>query len=393
MPTATDNNPGANRTNWRTAPFSAWAFHNIRDLLPVAEIPSAPNTPRPLREAPRAFDRFSVKGVDGSVHDLPGFLAATATDAIVVLRDGAIVYEAYFNGNAVHAPHILMSATKSVVGLIAGILSGRGELDLDAEVAHYVPEVAATLYRGATIRQLIDMRTAVELDEAEHARYAAAANWDEIAPGTALGLHDFFATLPSPSPGHAHGGPFRYVSVNTDLFGWVIARATGKSFAELASNLLWRRMGAADGAFITIDRAGAPRCTGGLCATARDFARLGQLVLDGGARGDDAVVPAAWIDDIARGGDRDAWHTGEWGQAFAPISRAMSYRSGWYVIHDAPPLMFAMGIHGQNLFVDRANRMVIAKLSSQADRIDHRALLLTHRAVAEFRQCLAAGED
>lgn len=392
MPSMTEHDatPGATRANWRTAPLSAWAFRNIRQLLPVAEIPSAPNTPRPLAEALRAFDRFSVTGVDGGAHDLASFLAATATDAIVVLHDGAIACEAYFNGNAAHTPHILMSATKSAVGLIAGILSARGELDLDAEVARYVPEVAGTLYRGATVRQLIDMRTSIELDEAGHARYATAANWDEVAPGAALGLHEFLATLPPPPPGHAHGGAFRYVSVNTDLLGWVMERATGKRFAELASNLLWRRMGAADAAFITVDRDGAPRCTGGLCATARDFARLGQLVLDGGARDGEEIVPAAWIADIARGGDRDAWHHGEWGQAFAPISRTMSYRSGWYLIHDAPQLMFAMGIHGQSLFVDRDSRMVIAKLSSQADRIDHRALLLTHRAVAEFRRCLAA---
>jgi len=155
--------------------------------------------------------------------------------------------------------------------------------------------------------------------------------------------------------------------------------------------VLWQPLGAADDAFITVDRHGAPRCTGGGGATARDLARLGQLVIDGGARDGHAVVPAAFIDDIATGGDRDAWRDGEWGNAFAPISRAMSYRSGWYVIHDAPQMMFAMGIHGQNLFVDRSSRIVIAKLSSQADRIDHRAMVLTHRGVAEFRRLLAGG--
>lgn len=387
-PTDHEANPGATRANWRAAPFSAWAFRNVPALLPVATIAHG-GTTRPLPEAPHVFDGFSVKGVDGAAHDLHGFLGATATDAIVVLNDGAIAYETYFNGNAAHTPHILMSATKSVVGLVAGILAARGAIDIDAEVTAYVPEVASTAYRGATLRQLLDMRTSIEIDEAEHARYAAAANWDADPPGETIGLHDFFAALNAPAA--RHGGSFRYVSLNTDLFGWVVERATGKSFAEVASEVLWQPLGAADDAFITVDRHGAPRCTGGGGATARDLARLGQLVIDGGARDGHAVVPAAFIDDIATGGDRDAWRDGEWGNAFAPISRAMSYRSGWYVIHDAPQMMFAMGIHGQNLFVDRSSRIVIAKLSSQADRIDHRAMVLTHRGVAEFRRLLAGG--
>jgi hypothetical protein len=51
-------------------------------------------------------------------------------------------------------------------------------------------------------------------------------------------------------------------------------------------------------------------------------------------------------------------------------------------------MLFAMGVHGQNLFVDRDNRIVIAKLSSQASRTDYQALPLTHRAVAEFRRLI-----
>jgi len=390
MPTMTDHdaNPGASRANWREAPFSAWAFRNIPALLPVESIARGESA-RPLPAAPHAFDGFSVKGVDGSVHDLHGFLSATATDAIVVLHDGAIVHEAYFNGNAPRTPHILMSATKSVVGLVAGILAARGAIELDADVAAYVPEVASTAYGGATLHQLIDMRTAIDIDEIEHARYAAAANWEDDPPGETIGLHEFFATLAAPPA--KHGGPFRYISLNTDLFGWVVERATGKSFAAVASEVLWRPLGAEDDAFITVDRHGAARCTGGMGATARDLARLGQLLIDGGLRDGRAVLPSAVVDGIAAGGDRDAWRDGEWGKAFAPISRAMSYRSGWYLIHDTPELMFAMGIHGQNLFVDRANRIAVAKLSSQADRIDHRAMLLTHRGVAEFRRLLAGG--
>jgi hypothetical protein len=62
----------------------------------------------------------------------------------------------------------------------------------------------------------------------------------------------------------------------------------------------------------------------------------------------------------------------------------MRYRSGWYVIDDEPQILFAMGIHGQNLFVDRANGIVIAKVSSQGQPIEPQAIWLTHKAVPEF---------
>ncbi len=388
MPLSTDHDESAaNLSNWRTAPFNRWAFHNIRSILPVAEIENAPGRTLAFAEAPIALDSFALRLPNGSSLDLAGFLKATATDGIVILHDSRIVYEFYDGGTSKDTPHILMSATKSIVGLIAGILLQRGELDVEAPVSRYVPEIAATAYRGATIRNLLDMRAGVVLDEDQQRAYALATAWEPAAPGTA-GLHAFLAQLPASQADH--GGSFSYVSANTDLLGWAIERATGRRFADLASALLWKPMGATEPAYITCDRDGAPRCTGGWCATVRDFARLGQLVLTNGRRGSDAIVPESWIDDIAGNGDATAWREGQWGRSFAAISTSMRYRSGWYVIDDEPQILFAMGIHGQNVFVDRANRIVIAKVSSQNSPIDNQALWLTHKAVPELRRCLLA---
>lgn len=389
MQPSTESRPSAaDLSNWRTAPFNQWAFHNVRSIIDVAEIASSPDNPLALPEDPRALDGFALRLPNGSSLDLEGFLRATATDGIVILKDGAIAFEFYANGTTRETPHILMSATKSVTGLVTGILHHQGVLDVDAEVADYVPEIAASAYRGATIRHLLDMRTGVVLDEAQQAAYADASGWDPVAPGEAPNFHDFYTNLAAP-PG-PHGGPFAYVSANTDLLGWVIERAAKRSFAELAGDLLWKPMGADGEAYITLDRKGAPRCTGGVCATVRDFARLGQLVLMKGRRGSEQIVPEGWIDDVAEGGDHEAWRTGQWAGNLGSISKNMRYRSGWYVIDDAPQILFAMGIHGQNLFVDRANGIVIAKVSSQSQPIDGQSIWLTHKAVREFARCLGA---
>ena len=383
---STDPSSSADLTNWRTAPFSRWAFRNIRSILPVADIESAPGSAWALPARPVSFDGFSLRRPNGSTLDLQGFLQATATDGLIVLHEGRIAFEFYDGGMDRDTPHILMSATKSITGLMAGILAGRGELDIDADVTAYVPEVATTAYRGATIRQLLDMRAGIVLDAGGLQAYADASGWEPVAPGETPNLHDFFATMRAQAK--PHGGPFSYVSTNTDLLGWAIERAAGRSFASLVGTLLWKPMGASGETFITVDAKGAPRCTGGFCATLRDFARLGQLVLMQGRRDSNQIIPAEWIDDIRHNGDTDAWREGQWRDSFAAISKNMHYRGGWYVIDDAPQLLFAMGIHGQNLFIDAANRLVIAKVSSWAQPVDGLAIWLTHKAVTEFARCL-----
>ncbi len=391
MPTANAGDAGpatrADLSNWQEPPFSRWAFSHVDEIVAHADI-AAPEVAWALPGGPGALDGFALKLGDDSL-DLETFLEQTATDALVVLHDGRIVYETYRGEAGPHAPHILMSATKAVMGLLAGGLAERGALAVDAPVSDYVPEIADGPYRGATIRQLLDMRTGVRLDEAQTAAYDAASGWQPTPPGRPSNLHGFLAGLSGTA--QAHGGPFAYISPNTDLLGWAMERATGRSMAELLSELIWRPMGAEHPALITTDSHGAARCTGGLCATARDFVRIGRLVLEHGRRGDAEVVPEGWIDDIAGGGDPEAWADGEWGPLFRFAGARLSYRAGWYIVHDSPASAFAMGIHGQNLFVDPDHGIVVAKLSSQGARIDYRAVPLTHLAVPEIVRCVLAG--
>ncbi|UYO46213.1 beta-lactamase family protein [Rhodopseudomonas palustris] len=378
---------GATLANWRELPFSRWSFRNIDALIPTETIANAPDDIWSLPAAPLDLADFRVRPQGGGTLDLDGFLTATETDALVVLKDGRIAVETYANGTTATTPHIIMSASKSITGLIAGILSERSHLQLDAEVTTLIPEVTDTAYQGATLRQMLDMRTGIQIDLDAQRAYSAAAGWDPVPedlPPT--DLKTFYRSLSiKPQP---HGGPFRYVSANTDLLGWAIERATGTSFATLVSDLLWRPLGAEQPASITTDRHGQARATGGFSMVARDFARIGQMMLDDGYRDGRTIVPPSWIDDLWTAGDRDAWRLGEWQKLFP--YRNFSYRGGWYVIHDQPKTMFAMGIHGQNLFIDPVNRLVIAKLSSQSAAVDNAAWAVTHRALPEFRRCLAS---
>ena len=369
--------------NWRTSPFNHWAFHHVREIVPSADIPNDPATARDLEASPRDL---SAVGIDE-------LFQATDTDGLVIVHRARIVYERYANGMTPDHPHILMSVSKSLLGLLAGALIPRGDLKPDRRVTDVVPEVAGTAYEGATIRHLLDMRAGIGFDEDYLATsgaivaYRKAANWNPLAPGDAPSdLRSFYRELTESSG--RHGGPVHYVSPNTDLLGWVIERATGRRYADLMSELLWKPIGAAHSAYITVDRLGAPRCAGGVCATVADLARIGQLLVQGGARGSAQIVPESWIDDITRNGDRDAWAAGDLAAYFPGLP--LRYRSQWYVRDGAAPLVFGYGIHGQFLVVDRSREVVIAKVSSEALPMDPERIGMMIRAATRITDFLAS---
>jgi CubicO group peptidase (beta-lactamase class C family) len=298
---------------------------------------------------------------------------------MAVVQRGRLVFEHYVSGMTPATPHILMSVSKSMLGLLFG------ELGLDAErrVTDVLPELAPTAYAGATLRHLLDMRAGIAFDEDYLAtsgpivEYRKSTGWNPLGRGEEPSdLHSFYSVL-TKADGH-HGGRFHYVSPNTDLLGWLIERATGARFADLMSERLWKPIGAERSADITVDRFGAPRTAGGMCVTLRDLARVGQWMIEN---------PGHWLDDIERNGDRAAWDAGSFAAYFPGLP--IRYRSQWYVLQGDSPLVFGLGIHGQNLFVDRANELVIAKLSSQALPLDAARIALTMETVAQIRKALA----
>jgi CubicO group peptidase (beta-lactamase class C family) len=379
-----------NLANWRGRPYNTWSFRNLAALIPTAAIPAPAVAPAAaeytsaLRLLPASLDQFSL-GAGSKALSLEQFLRKTCTDGLVVSVDGRIAYEFYDNGTTADTPHILMSVTKSLVSLVAGILHARGSFDVNAAVEAILPEVAGTAFQGATIQQLLDMRTGVIPEGTELAAYDAASGWAPIpASEPPADLLGYFSH--SKAPLRPHGGPFSYISANTDLLGLAMERATGKRFTTLASELLWQPMGAETDASITTDGHGVPRCAGGMCASARDLARVGALMGQTGTDTASTIIPRSWFDDTSRNGDRAAWKNGEFAAGFP--GKDMSYRNGWYVFHDASPLVFAMGTHGQYLFVDRARRLSIAKLSSLDRQFDPMANKLTMAAVEEITRCL-----
>ncbi len=374
---------GVSLANWRQAPWNVWAFRHVSALIPVMQIAHDPARISALPEAARPLGDLSFTGPDGAGRTIARLLPETATDGFLVLHQGRIAFEWYGNGLGHGDPHIVFSVSKSITGILAGILVERGQLDPEAPVTRYVPEAAGSAYGDCTVRHVLDMTVGIDFAEdylnasGAFARYRVATGWNPAdTPALATDLHSFLVTLPrDASP---HGARFHYVSPNSDMLGWILERAGGQPYARLLSELIWSRFGAEAGAYVTVDRAGAARSAGGICVTLRDLARFGEMVRNLGRVGDRQIVPRWWIEDILLNADRRAWLAEPSAAKFLPAGR---YRSQWYMIGNAGGAYCAVGIHGQWIYIDPAAEMVIAKLSSQKLPVDE---AMDHLLLAAF---------
>lgn len=352
--------------NWRTAPYSRWSFQNVRDLVPSAVIAAEVPTAEVPLESATFLDAPMETGLAGAA-TARAFLDFAHTDAFVMMRQGKIVAEYYAPHADPNAPHLVFSISKSLTAVVSGILEAEGLIDPDRPVTDYLPEAKGGVYGDCTYRDVLDMRVSLDFEEAyldphgAFARYRRAMLWNPPAPDIAPeNLAAFLVTLQKAE--RPHGGPFYYASPNADLLGVVIERVTGARFADLASDLIWKPMGAKGNADITVDAIGTPRTAGGVSMTARDLARLGELLRNDGVRDGRQIVPVGWIRDMQENGDRQAWQQGR--NVDLPNGR---YRSQWYQSGEVDHAFCAIGIHGQWLYVDPSTETVIVKLSSQPE--------------------------
>jgi CubicO group peptidase (beta-lactamase class C family) len=370
--------------NWREPPYHIWSFFNVSEFVPTATITTGDEAvgDTPGREP---LERMVLTRPDGTEVSAADHLALSHGDCFVAMRDGEILAEWNAPHGSTVRPHLIFSISKSVTGMLAGIAVGDGSLDPEASVSRYVAVPAGSAYESATVRDLLDMTVSLGfvedyLDhEGDFDRYRRSMLWNPERPGTTPEtMEQVLVSLPRlPGP---HGKVFAYASPNTDMLGIVVERATGVRLHDYLRDRLWRPMGARGTAYVTVDRVGAARAAGGMCVTARDLARLGQLVLDGGRRGDAQIIPAGWIDDMRRNGNRQAWIDGNFAATF-PQGR---YRSCWYQLGTPRDHFAGEGIHGQRLLVDPASRVVIVKLSTVPLPSDEAATVLDFAMLSQL---------
>lgn len=368
--------------NWRTVPYSRWSFEHVSEIVPSAIIPGTRCAEGAARIGLEALSRISFAGTRDATSSLRDFLKESETDELVVMKDGRVIADWSAPHSDPSDPHIIFSVSKSLTGLLAGILADKGIVSFESPISRHVPEVAGSAYGDATVQQLFDMEICVDFLESyldtsgSFERYRRSTGWNPEKPGDpAPDLKRFICGIGKGAG--VHGERHAYRSPNTDLAGIVLERAAGARFAALLSDNLWKAAGAKSDAMVTVDRIGTARAAGGISATARDLALVGDLV----RRRGNGIVSADFIDDLWSRRRREAWKKGDQLDLFPDGS----YRNYWY--ETGAGELAAIGIHGQWIWIHPQSETVVVKLSSQRMPVDpalDQAIIRMMRAICRL---------
>ena len=325
---------------------------------PVWTLPRDGDAPDTLRE-------LAVDGRGGARTTLDALAADCGLDGLVVLHRGRVIHERWLRMRPQDL-HATASVSKAILGLVAGTLAARGVLDLARRADACVPELAGTAMGDATLQQLLDMQAAVARPSMAD-RPGMVGGQDggvyELlgllprAPGAPADFYDWMLAKPR------HGAPgerFYYDNGQVEAVAWAIRRVTGAPIAELVGELLWAPMGAERDAWYACDETGAEMTSGGLAATLRDLARLGETMRRGGEANGRQVVPEAVVADTRRGGDRALFAASD----FGPRMPGASYRNLWWIAHDPFDGFHAVGRYGQRVYIAPRAEVVVAYVGS-----------------------------
>ncbi len=315
------------------------------DLMPAHEIEPA-DTRVPwsvgLLEMPQ-----SVK-YDGSEISFDKFLNDTKTNAFLVIKDGKLVYEKYFNGTTKDSLLPTYSMAKTLTSIVIGQLIAKGEISESDTFVSILPEYkTGDDFDLITIKDLLDMNSGIGVDD----------NYPTGPQGWGVGIAQMYASTDlrwwlhhNTEMWEQPGTKPSYRSVNTMLLGMIINKVTGGTVSEYFQKNVWQPIGAQSKAKWNVDHVGGLEKT--FCcfnATARDFARVGQLFVNNGAAtiGGASVINSNYLKRMATASASLDYGWGYSAQVWLPF----------------PDSFLLMGLHGQYIYVQPKDQVVIVKLS------------------------------
>ncbi len=276
-----------------------------------------------------------------------------AVTALVVLKDGQIVFEDYYLGTDAADLRINWSISKSYLSALFGVLLAEGVFDsIDDPVTKYAPDLATSAYANASIKDVLQMSSGVSFDE-DYLDFFSDIN--QMGRVLAMGGSMDNFTIGQESNFTDPGTQWQYVSIDTHVIGMVIRGATGRNIHDLMNEKIIAPMGFEQSPYYLTDGFGTAFVLGGLNNTTRDNARFGQMFANGGQWNGQQIVPGDWVDASTAATANTA-------------PGAIGYGYQWWIPHGSEPGQFlGRGIYGQYLYVDRVNNVVIS--THGADRL------------------------
>ncbi len=333
-----------------------WKGEELKRLLAVNSLFSEEKIVDNFSNMETMFLSTSLSG-SGEVSDLPrgaevtlpdgvsDWLESRSATALVVLKNGEIVFEDYYQGTTAEDRRISWSMAKSWLSALFGILLEDGAIaSIDVPVTQYVPALEGSAYDGATIKDVLQMSSGVVFDE-DYLDYDSDIN--KMGRVLALGgsMDEFAAGLTETYA--APGDAWQYVSIDTHILGMVVRGATGRDLADLLSEKIAVPMGLEQDPYYLTDGYGVAFALGGLNMRTRDYARFGQMFANGGRWNGQQIVPEAWVAESTAASARTA--AGETGYGY----------QWWIPVGSTDGQYMARGIYDQYTYIDPSRDVVI----------------------------------
>lgn len=295
---------------------------------------------------------------NGNSLSFQNFLDTTHTNAFLVIRNGKITYEYYKDKKFSNLRLPSYSVGKTMTSIVVGQLIDQGKISEKDTFVKYFPEFkTGGVFDTITIQQLLDMQSGVGVSD----NYPSGPSGWGVAIAQMYGGTDMhWFLMHNRKMAFKPGTQSIYRSVDPEMIGMIIKKVTGQSVSDYFSTNIWQAVGAEHDATWNVDHVGGIEKT--FCcfnAYARDYARIGQLVLDNG------IVPATKRQVIST-----AWMK----RLTSPVTR-LDYGWGYgaYMWHPYPGVSLMLGLHGQFVYADIPNKTLIVKLSDEPTNTDNRS--------------------
>ena len=298
--------------------------------------------------------------------DVNRFIAEQNIAGLIVLQDGRVRLERYARGFGPQQRWTSFSVAKSVTSTLFGAALKDGSItSLDDQVVRYVPELKGSAYDGVTVRQVLTMSSGAKWNEDYTDPKSDVAQM--FARPVAAGEDVTVAYMKTLARAAEPGTKFNYNTGETNLAGVILGRAVKMPISRYASLKLWQPYGMEANAAWQVDEHGQEIAGCCISARLRDYARLGQLMLEDGG----GLLVDGWTSDAS------AIH-----QRFAQAGRGYGYF--WWI---EPTGYRASGIFGQSIWIDPKRKLVIAAVGAWPKAWDDR---LADQRTAFFQRIAAA---
>jgi CubicO group peptidase (beta-lactamase class C family) len=315
-----------------------------------------------LLRAPRRLDVTYTFA--GQRHSLDDLLTRSRTQGFLVIKDGKVVDERYFNGANDKSKFTSFSVAKSFTSTLVGLALADGKIKtIDDPVTNYLPELKGSGYDGVPVRDLLEMSSGVKFsEEYNKSESDVMVMWRKTMDEESETLADYAKSL---GRAEAPGTKFVYRSIDTGVLGMLIRRVTGERLADLLSERIWQPLGMESDATWLTDRSGPSALEAAYCcinATLRDYGRFGLLFLNRGREGERQVVPASWVEQATTPQSSAV----QYGRLFPGTPSGYGYQ--WWLIQPGLGQPYsAMGVFFQFIYVMPKYKMVIVKASAYDD--------------------------